>query len=517
MQTNSKDIWKKDLKLFREKTADFYNGNMNKADYKHFSGIYGSYAQRDRNANMLRLRLTGGRITREKMKFICQCIETYQLNLIHLTTCQTIQFHNLEPLAVSEIMEKALDCGIVTMGGGGDYPRNIMVSPLSGVEPKEAFDVLPYALAAEQYVLSFIQETKMPRKLKIGFSNGVSNDTHVTFRDLGFLACPDGTFDVYSAGGLGKNPRLGLKVADHISPSDILYHIRAMRDLFNAHGNYKNRAKARTRYMQETLGEEGYIKAYRETLSRVYSSGRDLHLSPAPLEVRKTGSLIPAAGERILHQKQPGLYAVSYHPIGGCPSPENFVKLCAFIEKIEAAELRLTPDEGMYIINLTGDEALKVAKATEDSAKSALQSSVACIGASICQIGLRDSQKLLREIIKALREAKTPEHLLPQIHVSGCPSSCGTHQIGVLGLHGCVKVLDKHPIPAFTLHIAGCEKTKMETFGTPIGMIAQERIPAFMIELARRLSALGLDLSGKESLNHEETRLICDTAEAYLL
>ena len=80
-----------------------------------------------------------------------------------------------------------------------------------------------------------------------------------------------------------------------------------------------------------------------------------------------------------------------------------------------------------------------------------------------------------------------------------------------------MKVLDKHPIPAFTLHIAGCEKTKMETFGTPIGMIAQERIPAFMIELARRLSALGLDLSGKESLNHEETRLICDTAEAYLL
>ena len=31
-------------------------------------------------------------------------------------------------------MEGGLDHGIVTMGGGGDFPRNVTVSPLSGVE-----------------------------------------------------------------------------------------------------------------------------------------------------------------------------------------------------------------------------------------------------------------------------------------------------------------------------------------------------------------------------------------------
>ena len=36
-------------------------------------------------------------------------------------------------------MEQALDAGIVTMGGGGDFPRNVMCSPLSGVEEGEYF------------------------------------------------------------------------------------------------------------------------------------------------------------------------------------------------------------------------------------------------------------------------------------------------------------------------------------------------------------------------------------------
>lgn len=114
-----------------------------------------------------------------------------------------------------------IDHGIVTMGGGGDFPRNVMVSPLSGVEQEEYFDVLPYAEAAGEYLLTFINKKVMPRKLKVGFSNSPANKTHATFRDLGFVARPDGLFDVYSAGGLGNNPRFGLKVAEAVEPEKI--------------------------------------------------------------------------------------------------------------------------------------------------------------------------------------------------------------------------------------------------------------------------------------------------------
>ena len=210
--------WKPELAAFREKTEAFYAGQMDKAAYKGFSGLYGSYAQRGGKANMLRLRMTAGRVTREKLAFVANAIRSQDVRLMHFTTCQTIQLHDLQPDQVYPLMESALDAGIVTMGGGGDYPRNVMCSPLAGVEQGEYFDVLPWAEAAGDYLMHFIHAEKMPRKLKVCFSSSPSNIPHATYRDLGFVARPDGKFDVYSAGGLGNNPRFGVKVAEGIEP-----------------------------------------------------------------------------------------------------------------------------------------------------------------------------------------------------------------------------------------------------------------------------------------------------------
>ena len=262
------EIWKPDLEEFREKTKAFYAGEMDKGAYKSFSGYFGSYAQKGGRANMLRLRMPGGVVTKEKLAFTACVIKNYHIQRVHFTTCQTIQLHDLGADAVSGIMEEALEAGIVTLGGGGDYPRNVMCSPLSGVEKDEYFDVLPWALAAGDYLLTFIKAEKMPRKLKVGFSNSKRNLTHATYRDLGFAARPDGNFDVYSAGGLGNNPKFGVKVAEAVPPEKILYYIKAMWLTFRAYGNYESRAKARTRYMQDALGgAENYKKAFDEKLS----------------------------------------------------------------------------------------------------------------------------------------------------------------------------------------------------------------------------------------------------------
>ena len=94
-------------------------------------------------------------------------------------------------------MKQALDHGIVTIGGG-NFPRNSYV-PLSGVEVGERFDVMPYAEATGNYAMNFIKAEKMPRKLKICFSNSLASLPHVTYHDLGFAAQPDGKSDVYSA------------------------------------------------------------------------------------------------------------------------------------------------------------------------------------------------------------------------------------------------------------------------------------------------------------------------------
>ena len=481
--------FREDLKKFHEMTQKFYKKEITVPQYKGFSGGFGSYAQRGGEASMLRLRLTGGEVNKEQLSFIADSIEKYNINLAHLTTCESIQLHNLNELQVCSLIEEAFDHGIITRGGGGDFPRNVMCSPLSGVQTDEYIDVLPYAKAAGDYLLGFIKTVKLPRKLKVCFSNGIDNSIHATFRDLGFVAEKDGTFTVYSAGGLGRNPRMGAKVAEHVEPSKILYYTKAMVETFIAYGNYENRAAARTRFMQETLGTEGYIKAYQEKLAQVLATEK-LDIEVTPCVVTKTGEG-NVSHPRAIAQKQPGLYAVAYHPLGGNPAPEFFRNLSNTIKDMENVKVRIAPDESLYIINLTASEAKKILALTDDGANTLFETSVACIGASICQVGARDSQGLLDACIKRVRVENFKDGVLPKIHISGCPSSCSAHQIGALGFRGGVKQTPDGPKPAFAVYEKGSDTLGTEAFGTDLGIMLEEEIPEFFVELGNAITAVG--------------------------
>ena len=489
--------WKQKLPEFQQKTEAFFAGELDKGSYKGFSGYYGSYAQKGGQASMLRLRTPAGRITKDTLKVIADMLRRHDVPRLHFTTCQTLQLHDLKTDALYPLMEEALDNGIIIMGGGGDFPRNTMCAPLSGVEQGEYFDVMPYALAAADYALTLIDAEKMPRKLKVAFSNSPANEPHATYRDLGFVANEDGTFDVYSAGGLGGFPKLGVKVAEQIEPSQILYYIKAMWLTFRAYGNYENRAKARTRFMQEALGgPENYVAAYNEKLQEVYDSDEDLSLPEdlIPAAVAKTGDGTTASGFSVIPQKQDGLYAVAYHPIGGQPDKKVFLTLCDLIQDIPDAELRLAPDETAYIINLTGAEAERViAVINDDNAKSSFEASVSCIGASTCQVGVRDSQALLRACVEAVRAAGIPANALPKIHISGCPSSCGTHQTSPIGFRGGMKKVDGKPASAFVLNVDGCELQGSESLGRELGAILDEDIPKFLVEVGQTVAKTGMD------------------------
>lgn len=503
--------FKEDLKDFREMTEKFYAKEVSIKDYKGFSGGFGSYAQRGGEASMLRLRMPGGRITKEKLKFLVDAIAAYDVRRVHLTTCQTVQFHDLGMKAVCDIMERAMEVGIITRGGGGDFPRNVMVSPLSGVEQGEYFDVLPYAERAGDYLMGMIKTVKLPRKLKVGFSNSPANVTHATFHDLGFIAKENGLFDVYSAGGLGNNYKMGVKVAENVKPEEVLYYVEAMVRTFTTYGNYESRAKSRTRYMQETLGVEGYKKAYQEKLLEVKAEFKDSLLikessvsaeqesntEESVVNIKEQESQLKnvaaypqteSASERVITQKQAGLYAVAYHPVGGMVPAQKFEEIYEGIKNAAKAEVRVAPDETLYIINLNAQQAEKIHKITADGAKNLFETSVSCIGSTVCQIGLRDSQGLLASIVEAVEPYHFADGVLPRIHISGCPSSCGTHQIGKLGFRGASKSVNGKAEPAFAFYVNGQDTQGEERFGEEWGVMLATDIPKFFVELGTVIS-----------------------------
>lgn len=509
MRTDYAEEFRKDLVEFREMTRKFYNKEITVPEYKGFSGGFGSYAQRGGEAGMLRLRLCGGRITSDYLAFIAKSIKKYSINHVHLTTCQSIQLHNLSASSICTLIEEAWDQGIITRGGGGDFPRNVMMTPLTGVIAEEAFDMTPYANAAADYLLSFIKTVKLPRKLKVCFSSTKDNYPHATFRDLGFVATKEGKFDVYSAGGLGLNPKMGVCVATDVEPDQILYYIKAMVNTFMEYGNYENRAKARTRYMQDVLGAENYKAAFDEKLRELFATEElTLDINSANttnMEITKTGQVDETlADRRIIAQKQTGLYAVAYHPLGGNPTPEKVCALSDLIATMKDVELRLTPNEGMYIINCTASEAKQVLALTDDGASTLFETSVACIGNKICQVGARDSQELLRLCLDAVRPYQFADGVLPQIHISGCPSSCSAHQTAVLGFRGAAKQTPDGPKPAFAMFENGCDLQGEERFGTDVGIMTIEDIPNFFIELGQAIQKSNSTYDQWILVHHEE-------------
>lgn len=474
---------------FKEKIDAFQQGGIDKKAYKGISGGMGSYAQRDPSKHMLRLRMPGGRLTVERLKFLADTVERYGVRRLKLTTCETVQLHDLQGEQMPSIMEEAIGSAILTRGGGGDNPRNVMCSPLSGVQPGEAFDVMPWAEAATEYLLSICRDIHMPRKLKVAFCNGVDDSVHSAFRDMGFLAKPDGTFALRIAGGLGNNHRMGVLVDEAVAPQEVLYYIKAMIDTFCAHGNYQNRAKARTRYMQETLGPDGLKEAFLANVAAARAAGGlDLEITPAPAEKTGEGQL---SHSRAIAQKQPGLYAVEYHPIGGALPAEKPAALYALLRDMPRVECRIAPNETIYVINLTAGEAQKVLEATADGAETVFEHSVACIGAAVCQQGVRDSQGLIQAAVAAVREAGLPDGALPKVYISGCPSSCGAHQAAAMGFQGCVKPVNGKPQPAFKLFLGGSDALGAARFGEPAATILEQDIPALLVELGRAASALG--------------------------
>ena len=96
MAANFLDEFLPDLEEFREKTMKFHRGEITIPEYKGFSGGFGSYAQRGGRKHMLRLRMAGGQLTKERLSFVCDSIKKYHIDTVKLTTCQISSLCDLD-------------------------------------------------------------------------------------------------------------------------------------------------------------------------------------------------------------------------------------------------------------------------------------------------------------------------------------------------------------------------------------------------------------------------------------
>lgn len=478
---------------YKETVNRILRGEEEVVKVKPVMGGMGVYQQKVKGTFMLRVRIPSGVLKLEWLKSIYEIGKKVNVPRFHLTSRQDIQYHGLTLEQTVEVMEALLAEGLVTTGGGGDNPRNIACSPLSGIEEGETFDVTPYALGCCDYIMSIIDTFHLPRKYKIAFANTNADSTNASATDLGFMAkLEDGApaFKVFVGGGIGKNPKPGIVFKESVKPEEILYIVQGLKELFEDLGNYTNRNLARIRFIVDRLGEEQFKATLEEYVSKVKERGT-LTLETTPIVHNKQGKVTSFTHNRLMPQKQEGLYAVKVQPFGGYLKLEEMGQIIEAVSKVPGANMRLTMEQSLYVTDLTGEEAEKLIHETEEIVvKGIMEKVVGCTGSNTCQIGLTPTEEVLHLVAERFKDVAKEEYAaLPAVHISGCPSACTVPQLSKIGLYGGKKRVNDVSRNAYALCINGEKGAHGAQLGEVVGLILLEDVPEFLYKLGHDLTA----------------------------
>jgi sulfite reductase (ferredoxin) len=87
-----------------------------------------------------------------------------------------------------------------------------------------------------------------------------------------------------------------------------------------------------------------------------------------------------------------------------------------------------------------------------------MASAVGCTGTTSCNLALTNSHRLAKEIQRKFLELKLDEDddlRDSTIKISGCPNSCGQHEIATIGFYGGGARLGKDMFPNYTMSLGG--------------------------------------------------------------
>ena len=499
---------KTDIEAFSKHVSDFRKGEIEPVKFKAIRVPMGIYEQRQNNTFMVRVRCAAGMITPAQLKEVALLAQKGKTEPIHITTRQELQLHNVQLEQAPEILDELYKLGLSSRGGGGNTVRNIMASEDAGVSKDEVFDVTPFALALTNTLIAESDSWSLPRKYKIALAGNDSDNANATFSDLGLIAAiRSGVkgFRVFLGGGLGSKPTAGFKLSDFIPASDILYVAETVKILFSEHGNRRNRHKARIRYIFYKLGEERVFELFHEIFNRLKAEGNYELVLPEIPEASGFGQIVDFTPETQLFvkwlkryvkvQKQSGFYSVEVPFEHGMVGSETLIRLADFLVPFGDDVIRFTMRQNILLRNIPGqklEELYQVLKAlgVETDQARILNSLVSCTGADTCRLGLclaKGASSALKGALSKVSEDQLDDYSNININFSGCPNSCGQHNLSQLGFYGKVSRNDR-AYPAYYVVAGGRTGDKKARLATKYGEISARDLPQFTAQLLGKWS-----------------------------
>ncbi|MBN8695106.1 MAG: HEPN domain-containing protein [Bacteroidetes bacterium] len=471
----------KDIIELEEKIRAFRNGTLHEDKFRSLRLARGVYGQRQQGVQMVRIKLPFGRLTTKQLLRIADISDEYSNGNLHLTTRQDIQIHHVSLDSTPELWAKLEQDDITLREACGNTVRNITASAVTGIDPKEPFDVSPYADAMFRYFLRKPFGQELGRKLKFAFSSNDEDTAYTFMHDLGFIPkvkIVDGQivrgFKVLIGGGLGAQPFLAKTAFEFLEEDQLIPFTEAVVRVFDRHGERLSRHKARIKYLINKIGIEEFlklteeerlalnVKSYKIDREAVPSKEKYINSSFTTFKVSDDPVYKDWLVTNVFEQKQQGYYGVFIKISLGNINTTTARKLAEVVDTYATDDIRITVNQGLLLKFVPKGALPALFKALSKLGLAqigfdSVADITACPGTDTCNLGISSSTGISKELERVITE-EYPELQFNndiKIKISGCMNSCGQHALAQIGFHGSSFKNGNNVVPALQLVLGG--------------------------------------------------------------
>ena len=483
----SKIDWsrRQEAENFAETVKLFRQGKIDPDMFRRFRLQHGAYGTRmTDDYAMVRIKVPAGQIYPNQLEKIAQLSEMYSIGSAHFSTRENIQLHWVILEDVSEIMQSLSDVGMTSREACGNTVRNVMCSPLSGVCKDEIFDATPYAMAIAKFMLRNPICQGLPRKFKFNFTC-CEKCGMIRIVDVGLVPQIqeiDGEkrkgFKIFLGGGLGNRSFVGHQLEDFTPVEDLLYTSMAVIRIFDRMGDRKNLARNRMRYLVNDLGwekfqnlvlkERAVVKATQSVIVKL-NIDDSINEIQRPISVSDESASVPDGFARwektnVIKQSQSGFNSAFIGLEAGDITANQLRSVAEIIRDYSAEGFARNGFSQDIVIRYVHDDDLKsmysrlIENGLAKTGSLTMASAVGCSGTTSCNLALTNSHRLAKEVQRKFLELNLDEDddlKDSTIKISGCPNSCGQHQIATIGFYGGGGRHGTDMFPNYTMSLGG--------------------------------------------------------------
>lgn len=387
-------------------------------DEKMTSGIRdyrldGIYRQRQDGFFMQRVKLPAGVISSAQARGVAAIAAALGRGTVHLTTRGSMEIHWLREADLPLVKLELAKVGLTSRGACGGAVRGIVC----GAQGSERFPALEtMARRLQRHFAGNPRFERLPKKFKIGIEADVAGGRHL-IQDAALVLVRSeegrGWYDVWVAGGLGREPQAGFLLEKEVEERRIIPLLEAIVKVYASHAP----AGKRLKHVVREIGED-------ELRRRINAEPGAVEELPEVVALPE--NLLPAPANR--RRLEVPVFA-------GLLSSDKLRQLADFADARADGSLAVTVDQNLALFLADNGDAAAALRELEEAGFNlggGPEGTVfrVCPGAHECLAGLAPT----RDIAGAVRDAQGPEGAKLSWAISGCHNSCTQPQLADVGI-----------------------------------------------------------------------------------